>query len=198
MISFININSSPPYKKFLDFYHQALKDEKFIDAICISSFDKSSDQVDSRFVNLKYIKDDEWIFFTNYNSPKAFQFKQHDQISAVFFWRSTYSQIRMKAKVIKTCSDFCDEHYRKRDASKNKIATISNQSERIESYDHIVENFNSNRCFNPDLMKRPDYWGGYSFTPYYFEFWEGHDYRINKRTAYQLKEDNWVNFYLQP
>ena len=22
-------------------------------------------------------------------------------------------------------------------------------------------------------QKRPDFWGGYSFKPYYFEFWKG-------------------------
>ena len=31
---------------------------------------------------------------------------------------------------------------------------------------------------NPD--KRPEYWGGYDFIPYSFEFWTGENNRLNK------------------
>ena len=35
-----------------------------------------------------------------------------------------------------------------------------------------------------NLFDRPSNWGGYSFKPYYFEFWEGHKSRLNKRNVY--------------
>ena len=84
MIKFIDINKSEPYKKFESFYKKAESKENFIEAVCVSSFDNNLNQVESRFVNLKYIKNDEWIFFSNYNSPKSHQFELHNQISAVF------------------------------------------------------------------------------------------------------------------
>ena len=49
-----------------------------------------------------------------------------------------------------------------------------------------------------DLKKCPDFWGGYSFTPYYFEFWEGHESRLNKREVYKKSDDIWKHFILQP
>ena len=56
MIKFINIINSEPYNLFEKFYKQALDhNEKFIEAISVSSYDKTSNQVDSRYVNLKYI-----------------------------------------------------------------------------------------------------------------------------------------------
>ena len=49
-----------------------------------------------------------------------------------------------------------------------------------------------------DAHKRPSYWGGYSFKPYYFEFWQGHDVRLNKREVYTLQENGWEKHFLQP
>ena len=48
------------------------------------------------------------------------------------------------------------------------------------------------------LEKRPEYWGGYSFTPYYFEFWEGHKSRLNKREVFKKDTNDWVKTILQP
>lgn len=197
MIEFINVDSSAPYKKFISFYEKASLNGKFTDAICISSFNKILNQVDSRIVNIKYIIEDEWIFFTNYNSPKANDFESHDQISAVFFWPTIYSQIRMRAKIAKTSCDISDNHFKNRDASKNRIAIISEQSKEIESFKALVtkvENYDKNDNFST----RPDYWGGYSFKPYYFEFWQGNEQRLNKRCAYKKHENLWKKHILQP
>ena len=49
-----------------------------------------------------------------------------------------------------------------------------------------------------EILKRPDYWGGYSFKPYFFEFWSGHKNRLNKRTVFSKTEDGWDSFLLQP
>ena len=44
-----------------------------------------------RFVNLKFIDNDKFIFFTNYNSPKSLAFETHNQISGLFFWEDSSS-----------------------------------------------------------------------------------------------------------
>ena len=62
MIKFINIDKTEPYRIFGSFYDKDFLDEKYIDAICISSYDKNTSQVESRFVNLKYIIGNEWVF----------------------------------------------------------------------------------------------------------------------------------------
>ena len=82
-------------------------------------------------VNLKYIIDDEWIFFSNYNSLKAQNFLNHDQISALFYWDSINVQIRIKAKIFKTLSKFSDEHFEKRNIKKNALSISSMQSQPI-------------------------------------------------------------------
>ena len=46
--------------------------------------------------------------------------------------------------------------------------------------------------------ERPDYWGGFSFIPYYFEFWQGHNNRLNKRHVFFKDNEVWQDTYLQP
>lgn len=196
MIKFINFDKTEPYRTFKSFYDKAFLCEKYIDAICISSYDKDTNQVESRFVNLKYIIGNEWIFFTNYNSPKARHFEKHNQISAVFYWGSINAQIRIKGQVKKTSSDLSDKHFQNRNVLKNKIAVISNQSEKIGSYEDVIKGYNE--VNNKTFFKRPEYWGGYSFIPYYFEFWEGHESRLNKRESYEYKNNEWAHGFLQP
>ena len=49
-----------------------------------------------------------------------------------------------------------------------------------------------------DLTSCPENWGGFSFIPYYFEFWEGHISRINKRVVFEFKNENWIEYFIQP
>ncbi len=198
MIKFSNLNQETPYLLFKEKYDEALnKGQKVIEGISISSFNKEINLVDSRYVNLKYITDKEFIFFSNYNSPKASSFNSHNQIAALIYWQSINVQIRMRAKIKKTPNDFNQKYFFDRLKQKNALAISSKQSKPIDSYDQVKENFNKS-LKNDDLKKCPEYWGGFSFTPYYFEFWEGHESRINKREVFNQVNGVWKHSFLQP
>ena len=100
MIQFDNLSDDIPYRIFKEKYDESLiANQKIIEAICISSFSSIDKEVNARFVNLKFVKDKEFIFFSNYESPKSKDFISHDQITALIYWNSTNVQIRMKAKI---------------------------------------------------------------------------------------------------
>lgn len=188
-----------PYKIFFNYYENAInKKQNNIEALSISSFNSTLSEVESRYVNLKYIADEEWTFFTNYNSPKARSFSLHDQISALFFWDSINVQIRLKAKIKKSSKELSDKHFAQRSKNKNALSISSLQSQSIESYEKIIENYNIALKDKNLLESRPKSWGGFTFTPYYFEFWEGHSARLNKRDVYERKGQVWKNYILQP
>jgi pyridoxamine 5'-phosphate oxidase len=198
MIEITNINDSQPYSLFKTFYENALSNgEENIEAILISSFDKEKEEVDARYVNLKYISGDRWIFFTNYKSPKSIQFQSHNQITAVFYWKSINLQIRIKANIFKTSESFSNNHFINRAPEKNALAISSNQSETINSYNDVINNYEE-ELKSAGGAERPKYWGGYSFTPYCMEFWEGHPSRLNKRQLFQRVGTSWELSYLQP
>ena len=198
MIQFNNLNLEIPYLLLKEKYDEALNSgQRGIEAISISSFNKDISEVDSRYVNLKFISNDEFIFFSNYDSPKALSFNSHNQIAALLYWPSINVQIRMKAKIKKTSNEYNQKYFFDRSEEKNALAISSNQSKPIDSYNQVKENYNKS-LKNDDLKKCPEFWGGYSFTPYYFEFWEGHESRLNKREAYEKSDDSWKHLILQP
>jgi len=198
MIEFYKLNQEAPYLLFKDIYHDALNaGQKGIEAISISSFNKEMDEVNSRYVNLKFISNDEFIFFSNYNSPKAVSFKTHSQIAALLYWPSINVQIRMKAKIKKTFNDYNQKYFFNRSEEKNALAISSNQSKKIGSFEQVKKNYNKS-LKNDDLKKCPKYWGGYSFKPYEIEFWEGNEFRLNKRNLYTKDNTGWNHFILEP
>lgn len=198
MISFQNVSKQQPYKELKKYYDQAYHaKQQNIEAIVISSYSKENEEVDSRFVNLKIIDNKEFIFFSNYDSPKAKQFKEHSQISAIFFWSSINVQIRMKAQIKRTSFSYSKQYFQKRSKYKNALAISSNQSKPIDSLSSIKKNY-QNVLSKEDLYKCPNYWGGYSFLPFYFEFWKGHKHRLNQRELYILNKNKWIRSILQP
>lgn len=198
MIEFKNLNKEEPYVLFKAKYDEALNaDQKNIEAIAISSFDSEKKEVDSRYVNLKYIENEDWVFFSNYQSPKAYQFKRNQKISVLIYWNSVDIQIRMKADIKKLSNIKSDEHFKNRSREKNALAVSSYQSKKIGSYDEVVKNYNK-VLSDYSLSERPQYWGGYLFKPYYFEFWKGHEHRLNNRIAFMKNDCVWNEFFLQP
>ena len=103
----------------------------------------------------------------------------------------------MKAQIKKTSEEFNQKYFYDRSEKKNALAISSYQSKQIDSYKEVKATYNK-VLKSDDLKKCPDYWGGFSFLPYYFEFWEGHDSRLNKREVYQLKNNTWKRHIIQP
>ena len=201
MIIFENLPSEKPYKEFSSFYNKAKSlGQTQIEAMAISSYNSSKKQVDSRYVNLKYIIGEEWIFFSNYNSKKASDFSSNKFISALFFWQSINLQVRIKAEVFKTSEDFSDKHFSVRELDKNVLAISSRQSQKIESYEMVKENFNKTLDDASSIKSRPSYWGGFSFKPFEFEFWQGNESRLNKRESYSFDrvKESWNYSILEP
>lgn len=198
MIILNNISNEIPYKLFQERYHEALDaGQKSIEAMSISSFNKDISEVESRYVNLKSVIDKDFIFFSNYNSPKAIAFNSHNQISALFYWQSINLQIRIKANIKKTSREYNNHYFRQRSIKKNALAISSMQSNKIASYEEVIRNYNLS-LEEENLKECPIYWGGYSFLPYSFEFWEGSKYRLNKRNLYYKSSNRWIHNILEP
>ena len=60
----------------------------------------------------------------------------------------------------------------------------------LNNYKKALKDSNLNQC--------PKHWGGFSFIPYYFEFWQGHQSRINKRDVYELNKETWIHSIIEP
>ncbi len=198
MIEFRDTCKEAPYNIFRKKYDLAFsKNQKNIEAASIASYNKEEKEVDSRFVNIKFVDNEKFIFFSNYESPKAIAFKSHNQINALFFWSSINTQIRIKARIKKTLKTYNSDYFKKRSREKNALAICSNQSKKIDSFDSLLTKYKETLELN-NLKKCPEYWGGFELTPYFFEFWEGSEFRLNKRTVFEKINKTWAEFVIQP
>ena len=197
MIIFKNNSNQLPLKKFREKYYKAKDNENYPFAASISSYNPYSKEISSRFVNIKYLDDDKFIFFTNYNSPKAYDFEMHNQIAVNFYWNSINTQVRIQANIKKTPKSFNKKYFKNRNIEKNALAISSNQSNIINSFSEIKENYLKVKE-NADLLDCPDFWGGYYFKPYKIEFWEGDKFRLNKRLLFLKQENEWISHILEP
>ena len=75
-----------------------------------------------------------------------------------------------------------------------------NIKELNKNVENTMNNISLNRFDKPyeDLTLCPDYWGGFEFTPYYIEFWQGHQSRINRRVVFEKNSDSWDEYFLEP
>ncbi len=197
MIEINNRINSEPISLFEKLYKKANDENQLaIQAACLST-NSAKNRIRSRFINIKYIKDNNFIFFTNYESDKANEIDVNPNVALNFYWNSIDVQVRIEGNITKTSDTFSDEHWKKRTKAKNALAVSSNQSKKIKSYDLVLEN-HSYALQQENIINRPYYWGGYELKANYYEFWEGHISRINKRKVYKIKGNEWQSFILQP
>ena len=96
MIKFKNIKQEIPYSLFFEKYKDALnKNQSNIEAVSISSFNITSSEVDSRFVNLKIVDEDKFIFFSNYSSPKSIAFDSESRFYSISFDKLFYFNLNL-------------------------------------------------------------------------------------------------------
>lgn len=198
MIAFKLLQDKEPFNIFYSYYIDAKKhDQKNIEAACISSYSKELDEVNSRFVNIKYIEKNKFIFFTNYESPKSKEFNDCKKISMIFFWNNTNIQIRIKGTISPCNHEYNQKHFKTRTKEKNALAISSKQSQEILNYGKVKKNY-YDALEIANLEECPNYWGGFQIEPFYFEFWKGNKNRLNKRISYNLNKNEWHKAILQP
>ena len=198
MIKFLELCSSEPFERIRYLYQKAKdRDQKNIEALAVSSFSKKKGEIFSRYVNLKFIRNNEFIFFSNYESPKAIQFIEHSQVSGLMFWSQTNVQIRIQGRIKKTSKSFNQNYFEKRNKFKKALAISSIQSNKVNNYEEVIKKY-EDTLENADLTRCPDYWGGFSIKPYFIEIWEGHKSRLNKRMTFNFVKSKWEKGFLEP
>ena len=151
----------------------------------VRSLSKGSNGINSRGLKLQKVE------------TKTRRITDETEIKPRLTRNSINTQIRMRANIKQTSKEFNDNYFFSRSPKKNALAISSKQSNKIDSYERVEERYKETES-GKDLNKCPTYWGGFVFRPYYFEFWEGHDNRLNKRKVYELQNQKWVEYFLQP
>ena len=156
----------------------------------------------SRMVLLKKLSNQGLVFYTNFNSKKGQDLDKNKFIAVNFWWRELKEQIRIEGEVEKLSAEKSDEYFNSRPLKSRVAAIISQQSEKIDSYDILqkeIDNLTEQYELNKENPKRPEHCGLYLIKPNSIELWKEGDYRTHQRQKYLKKEDEtWESLFLSP
>ncbi|WP_075501757.1 pyridoxamine 5'-phosphate oxidase [Candidatus Pelagibacter communis] len=154
-----------------------------------------------RMVLLKDFSKEGFVFYTNLNSKKGNELKKNPKASMCFHWKSLLRQIRISGTISLVADNVADVYYNSRSYESRIGAWASQQSEKLNSRDELINSIAKFKKKYNDEKKvpRPPYWSGWNLSPTSIEFWlDGND-RIHERLNY--KKDNkgeWTKSLLSP
>ena len=196
----INDIGDNPIDFFVKWFKEAENSDQIIEpnAMTISTVDENSFP-SSRVVLLKQIKERSLIFFTNYNSNKGKSLDKNKNICASFYWPPLERQVIIKGNAKKISSIESEDYFNSRPFESQAAAIISNQSEDIDSYESLLEKYNSFIVKNKNTkLKRPNNWGGIEIFINQIEFWQGRKNRLHNRVLCNFQKDTWDYKLLSP
>ncbi|MAK68598.1 MAG: pyridoxamine 5'-phosphate oxidase [Halieaceae bacterium] len=151
-----------------------------------------------RFVLLKGVSEDGFVFFTNYNSDKAAALAQNDRSSMLFPWNELDRQVSVSGKVEKIAESESDAYFAARPRASQIAAWTSQQSQPIASRGALEAQYQATlERFDGGDVPRPGHWGGFKLVPERIEFWQGGEDRLHDRFVYHYA-NGWSRLRLQP
>ena len=193
-----NINQNP-FKQF-DIWFEEAKKIGLKDPNAMNVASSSKDGIpSSRMVLLKRIGQDGFVFFTDYDGNKGKQIIESPYVALNFWWAKTNKQIRIEGKCSKASEEENNEYFSSRPRGSQISASVSLQSEEIDTYESLVERsqeFELNHN-GKDIM-RPQRWGGFIVEPESIEFWVDQKNRLHIRELYTIQGSEWKKVLLSP
>ena len=154
----------------------------------------------ARIVYLREFFDNEFYFYTNYNSKKANDIAKNPHVCLTFFWPELERQIRIEGVITgMAAADKSDAYFNARPLDSKIGAWSSPQSSVLKGREEL-HNFvadNKEKYKNSEIP-RPAFWGGYIIKAHYYEFWQGRKNRLHDRIAFTFKNNQWQIDRLSP
>ena len=170
-------------------------------AISISSVD-SDGMPNNRIVLLKDVNEDGFIFYTNYQSQKGKELFANGKGAITWWSRAQHKSVRVQGLVSKVDNKTSDDYFASRSREAQISASVSKQSEVLESREQLIKEWNDFEKEHEDKrINRPEHWGGICLNPIRVEFWESVDNysdRLHERIVFRLYGSNWLKERLYP
>jgi pyridoxamine 5'-phosphate oxidase len=151
-----------------------------------------------RVVLLKEVREETFVFYTNYESKKAHDLYVNPNASLLFFWRELGRQIRITGTVSKTTKGESEKYFEIRPFESQIGAWASKQSRVIPDRKFLEDKFEEFKRKYNNKVPLPPFWGGYQLIPNQFEFWQGRPNRLHDRIMYTNENNEWKISRLSP
>ena len=199
-------NDISNYNNWLDAWNDFYEKEKELveldpNAALVSSVDAEGNP-NARVILIKDVSNKGFVFYTNYQSQKGKELFHNNKGHLTWYSRAQGVSIRIQGEVQKIEASISDNYFASRDRNAQISASISKQSEAVESREVLDAEF---KKFADDYegkeIPRPDHWGGVIIHPEKVEVWKSRDdykTRLHDRIVFTLSNDQWTKSRLYP
>ncbi len=199
-------NDISNYNNWLDAWNDFYEKEKELveldpNAALVSSVDAEG-YPNARVILIKDVSKKGFIFYTNYQSQKGKELFHNNKGHLTWYSRAQGVSIRIQGEVQKIDASISDNYFASRDRNAQISASISKQSEAVESREVLDAEF---KKFADDYegkeIPRPDHWGGVIIHPEKVEVWKSRDdykTRLHDRIVFTFSNDQWTKSRLYP
>ena len=199
-------NDISNYNNWLDAWNDFYEKEKELveldpNAALVSSVDAEGNP-NARVILIKDVSNKGFVFYTNYQSQKGKELFHNNKGHLTWYSRAQGVSIRIQGEVQKIDASISDNYFASRDRNAQISASISKQSEMVESREVLDAEF---KKFADDYegkeIPRPDHWGGVIIQPEKVEVWKSRDdykTRLHDRIVFTLSNDQWTKSRLYP
>ena len=199
-------NDISNYNNWLDAWNYFYEKEKELveldpNAALVSSVDAEGNP-NARVILIKDVSNKGFVFYTNYQSQKGKELFHNNKGHLTWYSRAQGVSIRIQGEVQKIDASISDNYFTSRDRNAQISASISKQSETVESREVLDAEF---KKFADDYegkeIPRPDHWGGVIIQPEKVEVWKSRDdykTRLHDRIVFTLSNDQWIKSRLYP
>ena len=193
-------NDISNYNNWLDAWNDFYEKEKELveldpNAALVSSVDAEGNP-NARVILIKDVSNKGFVFYTNYQSQKGKELFHNNKGHLTWYSRAQGVSIRIQGEVQKIDASISDNYFASRDRNAQISASISKQSETVESREVLDAEF---KKFADDYegkeIPRPDHWGGVIIQPEKVEVWKSRDdykTRLHDRIVFTLSNDQWT------
>ena len=199
-------NDISNYNNWLDAWNDFYEKEKELveldpNAALVSSVDAEGNP-NARVILIKDVSNKGFVFYTNYQSQKGKELFHNNKGHLTWYSRAQGVSIRIQGEVQKIDASISDNYFVSRDRNAQISASISKQSETVESrevLDAEFKKFADN--YEGKEIPRPDHWGGVIIQPEKVEVWKSRDdykTRLHDRIVFTLSNDQWIKSRLYP
>ena len=190
--------SGDPIEMFRVLYDQALQSCVEPDAMVLSTVDRDG-RPSSRFVLLKGVDRNGFVFYTNLTSRKAAALAAHPVAALCFYWAPMGKQVRVEGTVEPVNDAEADAYFASRPRDSQVGAWASDQSSTLESRAELNRRVNEIRArFEGGQVPRPPFWSGFRIVPDMIEFWTRDQARLHEREHFERRGGEWRRRLLYP
>ena len=192
------LQTEDPFELFDQWFEEAKNQEADPTPMTLATVDGTG-RPKARVVLLKGYDERGFVFYTNTESRKASELQANPHAALCFFWPRILKQVRVEGKVERVSDGEADAYFASRPRERQLAAWASKQSQPLRSREELLARYKEfEQKFAGQPIPRPPFWSGYRVVPESFEFWIGHENRLNERILYRKTNAGWEKLLLYP